>query len=229
MDHHGLSIQEITRTIERKGLRDLSGCKTPEASLANAISKDALFCRVKPGTYALQAVVTYHTAVEARERGGRGQTPVPVGSTSMAANGTGTGVSAGADSVVAGGAVAPMDVDAGVKTENCIKQEHAQGQRVAAAGADVAAASPAPMDVDSSLKQEPGTTAAAGTPAMKQEQQEEGTPGINGDGKSSVEVVEGEAGAAGEGGVAEEDGLSDEEGEERCVDRLNINVSQLFS
>lgn len=56
----GLTISEIARRIQRSGLRDLRTSKTPEASVAGALSRDVIFARVAPATYALQAILTYH-------------------------------------------------------------------------------------------------------------------------------------------------------------------------
>lgn len=51
----GLTIAEIARRIQEQGLRDLSTSKTPEASVAGALSRDVIFARVAPATYALKA------------------------------------------------------------------------------------------------------------------------------------------------------------------------------
>eukprot|EP00803_Ostreobium_quekettii_P007554 evm.model.scf_591.1 EVM.evm.TU.scf_591.1 scf_591:13568-18861(-) len=50
----GLPVQEIARRIQKQGLRDLSTSKTPEASVVGALSRDLVFCRVAPATYAVQ-------------------------------------------------------------------------------------------------------------------------------------------------------------------------------
>jgi hypothetical protein len=48
----GLTILEVADRIQKSGLRDLSTSKTPEASIAVALSRDAnLFERVIPSTY----------------------------------------------------------------------------------------------------------------------------------------------------------------------------------
>jgi len=49
----GLTISEIAIRIQKQGLRDLRTTKTPEATVAGALSRDAVFCRVAPATYAL--------------------------------------------------------------------------------------------------------------------------------------------------------------------------------
>lgn len=59
MDADGISTGEMARRIQRSGLRDLRSSKTPEASLAGALARDVIFCRVAPSTFALQAVVTH--------------------------------------------------------------------------------------------------------------------------------------------------------------------------
>lgn len=50
----GLSIAEIAKRIQKQGLRDLRTSKTPEASVAGGLSRDVIFTRVAPATYALQ-------------------------------------------------------------------------------------------------------------------------------------------------------------------------------
>lgn len=59
VDADGISTGEMARRIQRSGLRDLRSSKTPEASLAGALARDVIFCRVAPSTFALQAVVTH--------------------------------------------------------------------------------------------------------------------------------------------------------------------------
>ncbi|GMH42842.1 hypothetical protein BSKO_10761 [Bryopsis sp. KO-2023] len=56
----GLTVQEIARRIQKKGLRDLSTSKTPEASVVGGLSRDVVFCRVAPATYALQSIISHH-------------------------------------------------------------------------------------------------------------------------------------------------------------------------
>ncbi len=56
----GLTIADIARKIQESGLRDLRTSKTPEASVAGALSRDALFVRTAPATYALSAILAYH-------------------------------------------------------------------------------------------------------------------------------------------------------------------------
>jgi hypothetical protein len=45
---------QLVREIGQRGLRNLSTSKNPEASLTGALSREVLFQRLKPGTYALQ-------------------------------------------------------------------------------------------------------------------------------------------------------------------------------
>ncbi len=59
VDADGINTAELARRIQRSGLRDLRSSKTPEASLAGALARDVIFCRVAPSTFALQAVVNY--------------------------------------------------------------------------------------------------------------------------------------------------------------------------
>eukprot|EP00884_Botryococcus_braunii_P016830 jgi/Botrbrau1/3830/Bobra.0183s0056.2 len=61
----GLPITEITRRIQESGLRDLRTSRTPEASVVGALSRDVIFARVAPSTYALQAMVTHHLKQQA--------------------------------------------------------------------------------------------------------------------------------------------------------------------
>lgn len=58
-------VVQLVRLIAERGLRSLAGSKNPEASLTGALSRDLLFVRLKPGTYALQSVVTYHQRMQA--------------------------------------------------------------------------------------------------------------------------------------------------------------------
>ena len=55
----GLPVQEIARRMQKQGLRDLSTSKTPEASVVGGLSRDVVFCRVAPATYALQVGHTW--------------------------------------------------------------------------------------------------------------------------------------------------------------------------
>ncbi len=63
VDADGINTTELARRIQRSGLRDLRSSKTPEASLAGALARDVIFCRVAPSTFALQAVVNYERRV----------------------------------------------------------------------------------------------------------------------------------------------------------------------
>jgi hypothetical protein len=47
-------LLQLVREIGERGLRSLAGSKNPEASLTGALSREVLFTRLKPGTYALQ-------------------------------------------------------------------------------------------------------------------------------------------------------------------------------
>lgn len=52
----GLTILEVAEKIQRSGLRDLTTSKTPEASIAAALSRDTkLFERTAPSTYCVRA------------------------------------------------------------------------------------------------------------------------------------------------------------------------------
>ncbi|KAI7741603.1 hypothetical protein M8C21_026532 [Ambrosia artemisiifolia] len=52
----GLSILEVAEKIQKSGLRDLTTSKTPEASIAAALSRDTkLFERTAPSTYCLKS------------------------------------------------------------------------------------------------------------------------------------------------------------------------------
>ncbi|WIA12944.1 hypothetical protein OEZ85_006559 [Tetradesmus obliquus] len=66
----GMYVNDLVRVIAERGLRSLAG-KHPEASLTGALSREVLFTRLKPGTYALQSIVAYHQRMAAA-----GQTPV---------------------------------------------------------------------------------------------------------------------------------------------------------
>ncbi|XP_076913172.1 homeobox-DDT domain protein RLT2-like [Bidens hawaiensis] len=54
-DSNGLSILDVAEKIQKSGLRDLTTSKTPEASIAAALSRDTkLFERTAPSTYCLK-------------------------------------------------------------------------------------------------------------------------------------------------------------------------------
>jgi len=53
----GLPVGEIAERVQAEGLRDLSRSRNPEAAVAKAVMRDAVFSRVRPGVYALHAVV----------------------------------------------------------------------------------------------------------------------------------------------------------------------------
>mmetsp|Transcript_4546 Transcript_4546/g.12680 ORF Transcript_4546/g.12680 Transcript_4546/m.12680 type:complete len:1365 (+) Transcript_4546:425-4519(+) len=70
----GLTVNEIAQHIAAEELFDFSNTKTPEASVAVSLSRDLLFYRVAPGTYALTSVVSYSLRLdEARGGGDEGQ------------------------------------------------------------------------------------------------------------------------------------------------------------
>lgn len=56
----GLSATEITEQVEAQKLRDFSTTRTPEASIAAALSKDVLFRRLSPTHFALQTLAANH-------------------------------------------------------------------------------------------------------------------------------------------------------------------------
>lgn len=53
LSHCAAVYVQLVRVIAERGLRSLAG-KHPEASLTGALSREVLFTRLKPGTYALQ-------------------------------------------------------------------------------------------------------------------------------------------------------------------------------
>ncbi|EIE24672.1 hypothetical protein COCSUDRAFT_46901 [Coccomyxa subellipsoidea C-169] len=53
----GLGITEIAKRIQKQGLRDLRTSRTPEASVAAALSRDVVFGRTAPATYGLNSLV----------------------------------------------------------------------------------------------------------------------------------------------------------------------------
>eukprot|EP00963_Diacronema_lutheri_P000373 scaffold24_cov341-Pavlova_lutheri.AAC.62 len=56
----GLSVTEIAEQVEAQKLRDFSTTRTPEASIAAALSKDVLFRRLSPTQFALQTLAANH-------------------------------------------------------------------------------------------------------------------------------------------------------------------------
>ena len=98
----GLSLAEIAYRMQKQGLRDLKTTKTPEASIAGAMSRDAVFVRVAPSTFALQSVVTHQRKLLASKQHDHKATPQPKEMTPAAA-------------VPEPGAAAtlPLDADAG--------------------------------------------------------------------------------------------------------------------
>jgi hypothetical protein len=52
---------QIVRRITERGYRNISGSKNPDASITGALSRDILFTRLGPATYALAVRVTSHT------------------------------------------------------------------------------------------------------------------------------------------------------------------------
>lgn len=74
----GLSLTEIAYRMQKQGLRDLKTTKTPEASIAGAMSRDAVFVRVAPSTFALQSVVTHQRKLLAsKHHDHKASTPQP--------------------------------------------------------------------------------------------------------------------------------------------------------
>jgi hypothetical protein len=55
----GIGITDLARRIQEDGLRDLRSSRTPEASIAGALSRDAVFTRVSPATFALTSIITH--------------------------------------------------------------------------------------------------------------------------------------------------------------------------
>lgn len=53
-------MTEIAARMSKLGLRDLSTVRHPEASIAQAMSRDVVFRRVATLTFALQSVITHH-------------------------------------------------------------------------------------------------------------------------------------------------------------------------
>jgi hypothetical protein len=47
-------LLQLVREISERGLRRVCSSKNPEASLTGSLSREVLFTRLKPGTYALQ-------------------------------------------------------------------------------------------------------------------------------------------------------------------------------
>jgi len=52
----GLPVGAIAERVQTLGLRDMRTSKAPKASVVAALSADAVFARVAPGTYALQSL-----------------------------------------------------------------------------------------------------------------------------------------------------------------------------
>lgn len=61
----GLPVTEIVRRITERGYRNISGSKNPDASITGALSRDILFTRLGPATYALASIVTYTQRMQA--------------------------------------------------------------------------------------------------------------------------------------------------------------------
>lgn len=160
----GLNINEIAKRIQKNGLRDLRTSKTPEASVAGALSRDVIFVRVAPATYALQAVITKaRKAGQGQAQAGTDAVAAPAAQDGQAAAGEGK-----------------MDVDAApAKTEpagdvEMTGPEQAQPAAPAEVKVEAQAATDgaAPMDVDSTAQpqQQAQAAAPAGDSGVKQEQ-----------------------------------------------------------
>jgi hypothetical protein len=63
-DHNGMCLEDITAAIEARGLRAFAGSRAPEASVAGALSRDAIFQKVKPNFWALQPHIQHLQKVE---------------------------------------------------------------------------------------------------------------------------------------------------------------------
>ncbi|GFH11234.1 uncharacterized protein HaLaN_06703, partial [Haematococcus lacustris] len=106
----GLGIATIARRIQEGGLRDLTTSRTPEASVAGALSRDGVFTRVAPATFALSSVIQHHqklllqASAAASATPGNGPTPATPchGAPPAAAPGTGAEAGAGRTSGAAG-------------------------------------------------------------------------------------------------------------------------------
>lgn len=90
----GLSVTDIARQIQKQGLRDLRGSKTPEASIGGALSRDILFTRTAPATYALSAALTSTRRLQS------GESTVPLTLAKAAVVGAAAPVAAAAGAVV---------------------------------------------------------------------------------------------------------------------------------
>ncbi|KAL6765089.1 hypothetical protein V8C86DRAFT_1026806 [Haematococcus lacustris] len=106
----GLGIATIARRIQEGGLRDLTTSRTPEASVAGALSRDGVFTRVAPATFALSSVIQHHqklllqASAAASATPGNGPTPATPchGAPPAATPGTGAEAGAGRTSGAAG-------------------------------------------------------------------------------------------------------------------------------
>ncbi|KAI8470925.1 MAG: hypothetical protein J3K34DRAFT_520971 [Monoraphidium minutum] len=63
-DHNGMALADITAAIEARGLRDLSVTKSPEGTVAGALSRDAIFQKVRPLAWALQPHLAHQQKAE---------------------------------------------------------------------------------------------------------------------------------------------------------------------
>ena len=70
----GLTLSDIAYRMQKNGLRDLKTIRHPEASIAQAMSRDAVFVRVAPSTFALQSVITHQRRLLAKQEQ---RTPMP--------------------------------------------------------------------------------------------------------------------------------------------------------
>ena len=208
VDHNGMNITEVAKRIQERGLRDLRTSKTPEASVAGALSRDVVFCRVKPSTYALQAIVAHHNRLVAAGR----STPAPDAAATAAgaaeANGSqqqpkheGSGVEAGAG------------VGRGVQGEAFATPQQQQQQENGSGGLHSSSSTTPEDELKTGSNQKKGET-AAGTAAAAVGGRANGLVRS----KSGVEVVERNSPAV-EGGAAvqnhDDEDVSDDGGESR--------------
>jgi hypothetical protein len=229
VDHNGMNITEVAKRIQERGYRDLRTSKTPEASVAGALSRDVVFCRVKPSTYALQAIVAHHNRLVAAER----NTPVPDAEAAAGGGGGSDGTQQqpkqegrveGAEGAAAGGGG-----EGGVKDEGSVTPHHQQQQKQYKEdqGSEVPRSSSSTADDEqkraegSRQQQETAATVAAAAAAAA------GGGGGGGGGanamvraKSGVEVVERNSPAVNGGGHGQhhdDEDVSDSDGDSRCV------------
>jgi len=99
----GLPVGAIAERVQTLGLRDMRTSKAPKASVVAALSADAVFARVAPGTYALQSLAARAAPAAG---GGAGSATAPGGARAHASPGA-LGAGAAADPGALGGAPGP--------------------------------------------------------------------------------------------------------------------------